>query len=185
MHCHRGVHAQVGALCVHEWTPHCMEKELGLNGGRHPEDRDAQVGPSGALLTFFAHAPPSWLERKPLQCCVMGDPSNFMCPGSLRVSAFHHLSGSQCIWYPVPVQPQWPRLLLQLPKSCTPPPPPVSPQLVRVHEQGPHCMHAAAGLHFRPLCLSCHTAFGSSEGACGGPQNCGQDCLGCIHSTIF
>ena len=74
MPCQRGVHAQVRALCVHEGTPHYMEKELGLNGDRHPEDRDAQVVPSGALLTCFAHAAPSWLERKPLHCCLMGDP---------------------------------------------------------------------------------------------------------------
>ena len=60
--CQRGVHAQVRALCVHEGTPHCMEKELGLIGGRHSEDRDAQVGPSGALLALFARSGPSWLE---------------------------------------------------------------------------------------------------------------------------
>ena len=48
-------------------------KGIGSNGDRPSEGRDAQVGPSGDLLAFFADIAPTWVERKPLHCCLMAD----------------------------------------------------------------------------------------------------------------
>ena len=55
---------------------------IGSIGKRHSENRDAQVGPSGELLAFFAHIAPIWLERKPLHCCLMAHRMRCVANGS-------------------------------------------------------------------------------------------------------